>query len=595
MHEEQEVPVPPLVLPTSEHLPAIETLAHVAAIELFLQRTRAVKPDFVLTEENANAVVEICRRVDGLPLAIELAAARLKVLTPAALQARLEHRLPLLTRGAQDLPERQQTLRATIAWSYDLLDEREKQLFRLLSVFVGGCTLEAIEQVCRIDAAADTSSEVGDDLLERVESLVDKNLLREQEDTRGEARFLMLETIREYALEQRGDSGEDVAVQQRHAAFFLALAEATEPHLRSADRDIWLEQLEVEHDNFRAALSWSRTNSGEEQVGLRLAGALTWFWYLRGYIYEGRIRLEEVLAMTNDADRSPARGKALYGAGILACAQADYVAADVWAKECVSIFRARGDTQWIAYGETLLGMVRLGQSQTEPARALLEESRTLQQAIKDTWGEATTLYYLGMAASMSNDLVAARAFYEESLAHFRHLGDTLGTALLLSALGVVDARQGDLVTTQSLFEQSLPLMRTTGDLRDLAMLLAKAGWMQLLRGDPKQAGNLLREGLRLWRDAQRPDQGPSIIMSLAGLASIAAALEQAERAGQLFAAAQTLFPPTNTFLDDARRADIDHSLAEARAHLDAVAFAAGWAKGQAMTVRQAISYALQEP
>jgi predicted ATPase len=595
VYEEQEVPVPPLALPTSDRLPTVEALAHVAAIALFLQRARAVKPDFVLNEENAQAVVEICRRVDGLPLAIELAAARLKVLTPAALQARLEHRLPLLTRGAQDLPERQQTLRATMAWSYDLLDENEKQLFRRLSVFVGGCTLEAIEQVCRIDETSDSSTEVGDDVLEGVESLVDKNLLREQEDTGGEARFSMLETIREYALEQRGNSGEDAVVQQRHATYFLTLAEAAEPHLRGADWVVWLERLEVEYDNFRAALSWSSMNAGEEQVGLRLAGALAWFWYLRGYIYEGRIRLEEVLTKTTDADRRAARGKALYWAGILAWAQADYVAADAWAKECVSIFRERGDTWWLAYGETLLGMVQLGQGHTEAARSLLEESRALQHEIGDTWGEANTLYSLGTAAKTANDPKAARSFYEESLALFRQVGDTRGTVLLLSALGFLDATQGDLATAQSLFEQSLSLMRATGDRWDLVMLLAKAGWVQLRRGDPQQAGNLLKEGLRLWRDVERPGQGPGIIMSLAGLAAVAATQEQAERAGQLFAAAQTLFLPTNKFLDDARRADIEHSVAEARAHLDAAAFAAGWARGQAMTPEQAISYALMEP
>jgi predicted ATPase len=542
VHEEQQVPIPPLALPASDRLPSVDALGQIAAIELFLQRVRAVKPDFVLTEENAQALVEICRRVDGLPLAIELAAARLRVLTPAALQARLEHRLPLLTQGVQDLPERQQTLRATIAWSYDLLDEREKQMFRGLSVFVGGCTLEAIEQVCRIEAATHATSEVGDEILEGVESLVDKNLL--------------LETIREYALEHRGKSGEDAAVQQRHAAYFLTLAETAEPHLRSPDRNRWIEQLEVEQDNFRAAFSWSSMNTGEEQVGLRLAGALARFWYLRGYVYEGRMRLEEVLSKTTDADQSTVRGKALYGGGLLAWAQADYVVADVRAKDCVSIFREHGDTQWLAYGETLLGMVQLGQGHTEAARSFLEESRALLRESRDTWGEATALYYLGRAATTANEWEAARSLYEESL----------------------------------------PLMRMTEDRRDLLTVLTRAGWVQLRRGDPQQAANLLKEGLRIWRDVQHPGPAPGIIMSLAGLAAVAAGREQGERAGQLFAAAQTLNLSSSMFLDDAhRRADIDHSVAEARAHLDSGAFAAGWARGQTMTLEQAISYALQEP
>src|SRR5438876_2813097 len=292
---EQIVPVPPLALPDPAHLPDLEHLVQIPAVALFVERACEARPDFTLTSENAAPIVEICQRLDGLPLALELAAAVLSLLPPAALLARLERRRPLLTRGARDLPGRQQTLRNTIAWSYDLLEEGEQQLFRRLSVSAGGFTLEIVQAVC-VFAADETSSPAQADdgaVLEQLAHLLDKSLVQAQQGTGGEPRFTLLETIREYAAEQLAASGEEAAVQERHAHYFLKLAEEAEPHLFRPEWESWLEQLSREDANLLAALAWSKANQGAVQIGLRLAGALNYYWFLLGYLREGRTWLEE--------------------------------------------------------------------------------------------------------------------------------------------------------------------------------------------------------------------------------------------------------------------------------------------------------------
>ena len=285
---EREYPVPPLALPDLTQLPSLESLSQFAAVELFIQRAQAVKPDFKITNDTAPAVAEICYRLDGLPLAIELAAARIKLLPPNAMLARLEHRLEFLTGGARDLPARQQTLRNTIAWSYDLLNENEQKLFRRLSVFVGGCTLDAVEAV-----AGDNPARAS--ILDQLGSLLDKSLLREVEGTNSEPRFVMLEMLREFGLEQLEASGEQDTIRRRHANFFLSLAEQAGASLESAEQVQWMNRMEQEHDNLRAALEWSKTADGAGEICLRLAGTLGLFWEARGYFSEGRERLSAVL------------------------------------------------------------------------------------------------------------------------------------------------------------------------------------------------------------------------------------------------------------------------------------------------------------
>ena len=341
VYGEHEFPVPPLALPDAHTMPAPEALGQFPAVALFVQRATAVKPDFELNRENATAVVEICARLDGLPLAIELAAARVKVLSPSAMRSRLASRLQLLTGGARDLPQRQQTLRSAIDWSYDLLSAAEQTLFRRLAVFVGGCTLEGVEAVC------DTKGDLDLDLLDGTESLVDKSLLQRVEQANGESRFVMLETIREYALDKLAASGEDKSTKRAHAAYCLVLAEEEAAEQSGAERAEWVERFALEHDNFRAALR-CLTEAGDAEWGLRLGTALFRFWEGREYFAEGRDSLAMLLKIPAAAAPSRARGRALFSAGVLAGEQGDYDASDALMGESLDVARQLGDQQGVA-------------------------------------------------------------------------------------------------------------------------------------------------------------------------------------------------------------------------------------------------------
>jgi len=592
VRDERVVPVLPLALPAAPPLPDLETLAQVPAVALFVERVREVKPEFALTADNAQAIAEICRRLDGLPLALELAAARSNLLPPEALLARLEHRLPLLTHGARDVPQRQQTLRNTIAWSYDLLEESDKALFRRLAVFSGGFTLEAVEAVCSFAPAGTSLAQADDEgaVLEQLGQLVDKSLVHPQQGRGGEPRFSMLETIHEYATEQLVASGEAAALQERHAEYFLRLAEEADPQMFGPEREVWMERLDREEANLRAALAWCKADSDAVQTGLRLVGALAFYWSLRDSAREGRTWLEGMLERSDGTDRSAARGVALVGAGWLAWFEGDYAAASLRAEEGLSIVRERGDKRWIGNAEWLLGLVRIGQRNSVAARPLLEESLTLFKDLGDVWGEAYTLYLLGMAAYFSGDRAGARAHYEESLRLFQEQGDALYASLLVSALEAVLLPQSDEELAHSLYEQSLLLLRASKDRGRLGMILINIGdiWLHHY-GDEQQAKTLYQQGLNLWQDLQRVDNGLGIVKALAGLAEVAAAQGRAERAGRLFGAADSLLPSNSLY-----REDVNRRVAEARAHLDTAAFTAGWSAGQAMTQEQAITEALQD-
>ncbi len=598
---EQIVPVPPLTQPDRAHIADREQLVQIPAVALFVERAREARPDFALTSENAASIVAICQRLDGLPLALELAAARLRVLTPAALLARLERGMPLLTGGARDLPLRQQTLRTTIGWSYELLSERDQQGFRRLAVFAGSFTLAAVQAVCVFDAAATLSASAADDgaaALEQLAQLLDKSLVQVQPGLGGEPRFSMLDTIHEYAQEQLAASGEAATVQQRHAEYFLRLAEEAEPHMFSPEPEVWMEQLDREDANLRAALAWSKADTNAIQIGLRLAGALANYWFLGGsvregrtwLVHEGRTWLEGMLERIDDTDRSAERGKALLGAGRLAWAEGDFQAAALLAEESLSIMRELGDKRASGYAEGLVGLVRMGQRNSAAARPLLEASRSLFQELGDVWGEASTLYALGMATYLSGDGAAARGYYAESLRLYRQVGDMFGVTLLASALEAVGLVPGEEETAPSLYEQSLPLLRASKDRGRLGMVLINTGdsWLHHY-GDAHQGKMHYKHGLKLWQDMQRVDTGLGIVRGLAGLAEVAAAHGQAERAGRLFGAAARLLVASNS-----EREELNRRSAAARARLDAAPFAAGWAAGQVMTAEQAITEVLKD-
>jgi predicted ATPase len=583
---ERVVPVEPLALPDAEHLLDLDSLAQVPAVTLFVERVREVQPTFALTAENAQAIAEICRRLDGLPLALELAAARSTVLPPAALLAHLVRRLPLLTHGARDAPERQQTLRNTMAWSVDLLNESEQALFRRLSVFVGGFALEAVEAVCAFDAAEQST------VLDHLAQLLDKSLVQAHQGTSGEPRFTMLETIREYATEQLVASGEAAAVHRRHADYFVRLAEQAYLHITSPDRELWIERLDREEANLLSALALSQaastTDKDAVQAGLRLASTLAFYGFLRGTVHDARAWVVGALARTNATDRSAVRGLALLSAGWLAWNEADADATAQCAEESLSILREVGDTRSVGFAAWLEGLVCLSHDNSVSAHSLLEESRTIFKDLGDGWSEAMSLYFLGMTAYVSGDHADARAHYAESLRIFQAQRDALGVALLVSVLTAVIVPQGEEETVRSLYEQSLPLLRASRERGRLGnTLITSFGdtWLHQ-SGDTQQAKMLYMQGLRLWQDMQRVDGGIGIIRGLAGLAEVAAEERQAERAGRLFAAADHLLPAANPYRDE-----LNSRVAEARAHLDSTVFSAGWAAGQTMTLDQATEYA----
>ncbi len=351
VYGEYAFPVPPLALPNAERLPSLAALSQYEAVRLFIERAQAVQPSFHVTNENAPAVAEICHRLDGLPLAIELAAARIRVLPPQALLARLEKRLPLLVGGARDLPHRQQTLRSTIDWSYNLLPEGEQLLFRRLGVFVGSRTLEAVEIVCSLEG------DLPIDMLDGLQSLLDKNLLYQKHEVGGEPSFSMLETIWEYALERLEASGELETLQQQHANYYVALVEQAEPALKGPQQVAWLARLEAEHDNIRAALRWA-LDHGEMETAIRLCAAAWWFWYVHSHLSEGHGWLEQALARSTRVAPA-ARAKALNGAGVLAHNQADYERAVVLYTESLALQRELGDKRGIADALNNLGTIAL--------------------------------------------------------------------------------------------------------------------------------------------------------------------------------------------------------------------------------------------
>jgi len=442
--------------------------------------------------------------------------------------------------------------------------------------------------------------------LEGLASLLDRSLIHPVDVVAEEPRFGMLETIRAYALERLEASGASDTVRGRHAAYVVSLAEAAPPHFFSADRDVWLAGLDGEIDNLRAALTWSTTTaqadtdaghglvgaSERRDVGLRLVGALAWYWLVRGRLREGRLWAEAALVGTDRTDRGAARGAALTGAGLLAQSQGDAAAAGPWVEESADIFRGLGVTRRLAYALLLLGMTRVSQGELAAARPVLEEGRALHREVGNAWGEATTVYHLGNVAAALRDHEAARARYEESLAIFRRSGDALGTAVVLHALGAVAVGQGDDATAEALFAESLPLLRTTGDQYDLARALVAAGEIAVRRGDARRAHEALTEGLRLWRDIGLT---AGAVRALAGLAGLASSQGRTERAGRLFGAAKALSTSTGATPNDARSIDIDQLVAAAREQLDPPAFAAGWSAGLLMTEEGAISDALHTP
>jgi len=566
---EHEFPVPPLELPTRSSRPDLEALARIEAVRLFVQRAHAVRPDFEVTPANAAEVAELCARLDGLPLAIELAAARVKLLSPQALLGRLGHRLSLLTGGPRDLPARQQTLRSAMDWSYELLEPAERVLFARLAVFVGGCSLEAIEQTSPEQAsrragqfetdefkAASLNSSTYDSsagLLDLVASLCDKSLLRQADGPDGEPRFAMLETIREYAAERLDASADAKAVRRRHAEYFLALAEEAAPELTGPRQAGWLERLEQDHDNLRAVLGWALERP-DDTLGLRLAVALAHFWAVRGHLAEGQGWLERSLSRWPEGP-APLRAEALSAAGHLAFIRCEYERAAALQEEGLRLRRALGDDRGVALALHSLGRVAHYVGDVERASALYQESLAIRRALRDERGVALSLNSLGVLARDRGDDEVAGALYDESLALFRALGDTWGIGLLLNNRARITRDQEDWERTAMLCTESLALFQELGDRHGVAWVLSNLAVVAARRGSWERAARL--HGAT---DALREALGPGPL---------------------------SLSPP--------ERATYDAAVAEARARLGEEVFAEAAAAGRGMSPEQVAAREADSP
>ena len=558
---EQEYPVSPLTLPDLQRRSPLEVMSQYAAVALFIQRAQAAKPDFEVTNANARAVAELCVRLDGLPLAIELAAARVKVLSPAALLQRLSHRLQVLTGGPRDAPARQQTLRATLEWSYQLLERDEQVLFRRLAVFVGGWTLAAAEAVTGEPApgVSPADAEPWLPVLDLLQSLVDKSLVRgvgvgaapatsPSAPPTAEPRFTLLETIREYAAERLQASEEVDALRRRHALYYLQLAELAEPELLGTHQALWLERLEAEHDNLRSVLQWAiATNDGE--IGLRLAGALWRFWFVHGHLSQGGIWLELAL---DGSESQPAawRAKALDGAGVMAAHRGDYLRASQFFGESLRVWQTVDNKQGIAVSLGNLGRSAIEQGDYERAHRLLEDSRAIFRELNDSRGISQLLNDLGLLALYQEDFARARSLYDESLARFRALGHKGGVAALLGNLGLVALRQGDYPAAGASYAESLAMFRELDDRRGVATCFEDL------------AANI---GVRV-----RPED-------IARILGNAEALREAIDAP----------------LTPADRAAYERSVATIRERLDEPTLRAAWDEGRAMSLDQSIALAVE--
>ncbi len=581
--------VPSLSLPDPKNLPPVETLKQYEAIRLFIERALAVFSPFTLTHANAPAIAQICYRLDGIPLAIELAAARAKALKVEEIASRLDDRFRLLTGGSRTALPRHQTLRALMDWSYDLLSEKERVLLRRLSVFVGGWTLKAAEQVTsNASSAAHLLSP--EEVLDLLTHLVEKSLVSVDEQG-DETRYQMLETVRQYALAKLIESDEAEQVRGRHLEFFTDFAEKAELELAGAEQTIWFNRLELEHDNLRAALDWSQQSDRAAEIGLRLADALAQFWVIRGYLSEGRERISAALAHAQTLGRTALRGQALNGAAYLTYRQSDYPATRSFSEEALAIFRELGDKPGISEALSMLGNVATEEGDYETAPRLFEEGLALKRELKDGRGTARALLNLGWAALRPGDYALANTRLEEALALYHSAGDKNGTGMALSGLAEVALREGKLETASKLIEESLKLRREIGYKWGIGASLGTWAWIALRQRDWESAFARLKESVQVRKGIG--DKG-GIAWCLERLAEVAMGKQEIDKAVRIFGAAASLRAAMGSIIDPVDQPEYERNLASLRADLGEGTFDAVWAEGQVMTMEQAIEYATKD-
>ena len=584
--------VPSLSMLDPRSADTVEELERSESARLFVERASARRPGFSLTPDNTQAVAQICHRLEGIPLAIELAAARVGALSIKQISERLTDSLKLLTGGDRTQVPKQRTLRGTLDWSHELLSTNEKKLFGRLSVFAGGWTLEAAEEV-----GADGSIE-GSDVLDLLGRLVDKSLVVAEAEAQGAVRYRMLEPIRQYARERLEESEEAEAIQRRHAEFFLALAEEAEPEVEGPQQAAWLERLEAEHDNLRAALSWSLERGEEAELGLRVAGALGQFWYLRGYLGEGRRWLEEALAKSSPASTA-ARANALHRLSFLAYLQGDLDRAQEASEEGLKLegveqFWDIAGRRSVAagLGRLMLGIVASAQGDSERAIQLYEKSLALSRKVGDKRGIADNLLLLGIEMRSWGNFEKARDLLEEGMVVAREVGDPELLAAFLNQLCDTFVLQGDLERATVVGEKAVAICREHKHRFMLSEVLCNLGWVALLRGNLERATTLYVESLELKREVGLMLPLPE---PLDGLACVATARGETERAVRLFGATQALHELVRNYLTVREYATLrEPYLADTRSQLSEEAWEAAFTEGRAMGFEETVEYALSE-
>ncbi|HEX9532289.1 MAG TPA: tetratricopeptide repeat protein [bacterium] len=573
--------VPSLSVPDLQRLPPLDHIAEYEAVRLFIDRAVTSAPQFAITRDNAPAVAQVCHRLDGIPLAIELAAARVKVLAVEQIAARLEDRFRLLTGGSRTALPRQQTLRAAMDWSYDLLSEQERTVLRRLSVFAGGWTLVAAEAVCSGDGVEASA------ILDLLAQLVDKSLVGVE--TKGnEARYGLLETVRQYGLDRLMESEKALIVRRKHRDWFLELVERAERELRGPRQILWLDRLENELDNLRAALEWSMKEA--PAAGLRLAGELQWFCQIRGHLSEGRKWLEDTLLIASDAS-PPVRAKALWGVGQLSWPQGELELAGTVLRKSLTLWRELGDKRGMATALHTLGHVAENQADYGHANTHFEESLLLFRELGDKWGISWSLNCLGHVALTQGDDSRAKPLFEESLALCRETGDKWRTAYTLRNLGNVAGMRADYQRAMSSLDEGLALSRDVKDKYSIVACQNALGKIALKLGNHERAMTLFKESLTLRRDfADRR----GIPECLEGLAGVAGGQAKPILAARLLGAAEIMRETIGTPLPPSDGAEYARQVSAAGAALGQEGLAAAWAEGRAMSLEQAIERALKE-
>ena len=629
LHAERQFPVQPLALPDLATWPLPEVLEQCPAVALFVERARAVEPNFTLSECNAASVAEICARLDGLPLAIELVAARTKLLSPEALLARLSGSLVLSSDGLRDVPDRHRTMRKAIGWSYDLLLPEEQALFARLGVFIGGWTLEAAEKVVGDQDAARPSPAT---TLETLALLVDSSLVVRR-DYAGNPRFALLEPVREYAQEILAARGRCTRVQERHAGYYLSLALEADPRLRTSGQVEWFERLEAERGNLEAALAWFIETARDAESSLRLAGALFWFWNIRGYLGEGRRWLTKAVDAAQNAETPPGlRARALWSLGALLWQEGDLASAQGRVEQSIVLCRQAGPLYLrdLAMALSATAMIAVYQSRDQPARISAEESLAVFRELNDKWGIALSLNPLGIACFERHDLSGARACFEQSLDLFQEVGDNWGTAVPLLNLAHVDSVQGCWESATRRFEESIRLSQTVGERWQRALALDGLAHTLRARGERARANAVHRQSLELLRkmglkrslaevlfnfgrvglQAQEYHLALSLFLEslvlfherglrqevtrcLVALAEIAAAIGEGGHAARLLGVAEATLETIGLEVSQSQRADFHQAALAARTRLDEADLATEWKQGRAMTFEQGVEYALE--